>query len=194
MAPVRAALYARVSTTLGQSTENQLLELRRYAEARGWTATEYVDDGISGSKANRPALDRLLRGAKRRRVDVVVCWSLDRLGRSLKHLVILLDDLQALDLSLVSIREGLDWTTPTGKLQAQLLAMIAEFERSRTIERVRAGMARAKAEGKHVGRPRKAVTDAELEALSHLSVRDAARMLGVSKSFVAQWRASKKAA
>jgi len=119
---MRVGIYARVSTTHGQTCENQLLELRRYVEVRGWTAKEYVDEGVSGAKDRRPALDQLVLDARRRRFDVVVCWSLDRMGRSLKHLVILLDDLQALGVGFISVREGLDWTTPSGRLQAQLLA------------------------------------------------------------------------
>ena len=87
---MKAALYARVST-LDQEPENQLAELRRYVEARGWQATEYVDRGVSGAKDKRPALDRLLADARRRRFDAVVCWRLDRLGRNLRHLVILLE-------------------------------------------------------------------------------------------------------
>src|SRR5947209_8525514 len=94
-APTRAAMYARVST-FDQEPENQLAELRRYVDARGWTAAEYVDRGVSGAKDRRPALDRLLADAKRRTFDVLVCWRLDRLGRNLKHLITLLDDLQAL--------------------------------------------------------------------------------------------------
>src|SRR5947207_8304697 len=92
---MRAALYARVST-LDQEPENQLQELRRYVEARGWTAREYVDHGVSGAKERRPALDALIRDAKRRRFDVLVCWRLDRLGRNLRHLVTLLEELQLL--------------------------------------------------------------------------------------------------
>jgi DNA invertase Pin-like site-specific DNA recombinase len=102
---MRVGIYARVSTTNGQTCENQLLELRRYVEVRGWTAKEYVDEGVSGAKDRRPALEPLVLDA-RRRFDVVVCWSLDRMGRSLKHLVILLDDLQALGVGFISVREG----------------------------------------------------------------------------------------
>ena len=102
----RAALYARVST-LDQEPENQLVELRQYAEARGWTVHEYVDEGVSGSKERRPALDRLLNDARRRRFDVLVCWRLDRLGRNLRHLILLLDDRQALGVAFVSLSEGL---------------------------------------------------------------------------------------
>ena len=191
---MKAGIYARCST-LDQHTDNQLLELRRYCEARGWTiAKEFVDEGVSGAKERRPALDDLLRDARRRKFDVVVVWSLDRLGRSLKHLVTLLDDFQALGIVFISLKEGLDWTTPAGRLQAQLLAMISEFERARIAERVRLGMARAHRDGKHLGRPRVKVTDTDLVAVADLSVRDAALHLGVSKSFVARWRVSQRVA
>ena len=191
--PLRAAIYARVST-FDQEPENQLQELRRYVEARGWTATEYVDEGVSGAKESRPALDRLLRDAKRRRLDVLIVWKLDRLGRNLRHLILLLDELTALGVAFVSLNEGIDTSTPAGRLQLHILGAIAEFERERIRERVKLGMSRAKAQGKHVGRPRTSVTDADLEAVSHLSVREAAEKLGVSKSFVANWRLSRKAA
>src|SRR5262245_3859817 len=108
---MRAAIYARVSTA-DQQPENQLAELRRYAEARGWTASEYVDH-ITGTKDSRPALDHLVKDAKRRKFDVVVCWKLDRLGRNLKHLIVLLDDLQALGVAFVSLGEGIDATMPS---------------------------------------------------------------------------------
>jgi DNA invertase Pin-like site-specific DNA recombinase len=136
---MRCALYARVST-LDQQPENQLRELRRYVEARGWTAVEYVDHGVSGSKDSRPALDKLVKDARRRKFDVVVTWKLDRLGRNLKHLITLLDDLQALGGAFVSLGEGIDATTPAGKLQMHILGAIAEFERGRIVERVRAGV------------------------------------------------------
>jgi DNA invertase Pin-like site-specific DNA recombinase len=110
---MKAAIYARVSTLQGQTCENQLLELRRYLEARGWTVTrEYVDEGVSGAKERRPALDELVRDAKRRRFDVLVVWRLDRLGRNLRHLILLLDDLQATGVAFVSLSEGIDATTP----------------------------------------------------------------------------------
>src|SRR4029453_3687005 len=109
----RVAVYARVST-LDQNPENQLAELRRYVVARGWTAVEYVDRGVSGAKDPRPALDELIKDAKRRRFDVRVCWRLDRVGRNLKHLITLLDDIQALGVSFVSLAEGIDATTPAG--------------------------------------------------------------------------------
>src|SRR5262245_65113805 len=110
---MRAAVYARVST-VDQEPENQLQELRRYIEARHWTAVEYVDRGVSGAKDRRPALDQLVTDARRRRFDVLVCWRLDRLGRNLKHLITLLDELQALGVAFVSLAEGIDATTPAG--------------------------------------------------------------------------------
>jgi DNA invertase Pin-like site-specific DNA recombinase len=123
---MRAAIYARVST-FDQEPENQLQELRRYLEARGWTGQEYVDRGVSGAKDRRPALDDLVKDARRRRFDVVVCWRLDRLGRNLKHLITLLDDLQALGVAFVSLAEGIDATTPAGKLQLHILGAIADY-------------------------------------------------------------------
>src|SRR6187549_1467038 len=147
---MRAALYARVST-LDQEPENQLAELRQYCEARGWRATEFVDRGVSGAKDRRPALDELVAAAKRRRFDVVVCWRLDRLGRNLRHLVVLLDELNAMGVSFVSLNEGIDLATPSGRLQLHILASLSEFERSRIQERVRAGLARVRAQGRRLG-------------------------------------------
>jgi DNA invertase Pin-like site-specific DNA recombinase len=180
---MRAAIYARVST-LDQEPENQLSELRRYAGARGWTATEYVDRGVSGAKDRRPALDDLVRDAKRRRFDVLVCWRLDRLGRNLRHLIMLLDDLQAVGVAFVSLQEGIDATTPAGRLQLHVLAAIAEFERERIRERVLAGLARARSQGKRLGRPR---TRPAIIAVPGGSVRAAAAAWGVSKSTAAEW-------
>lgn len=148
---MRAAVYARVSTQ-DQEPENQLQELRRYMQAREWTAVEYVDRGVSGAKDRRPALDQLVTDARRRRFDVLVCWRLDRLGRNLRHLVTLLEDLQHLGVTFVSLGDGIDCTTPAGKLQLHILAALAEFERSRLRERTLAGLARARAQGKRLGR------------------------------------------
>lgn len=188
---LRAAVYARVSTW-DQEPENQLIELRRYSEARGWTVQEFVDRGVSGTKDRRPSLDALVADAKRRRFDVLVCWRLDRLGRSLRHLILLLDELHALGVAFVSLAEGIDATTPAGRLQLHVLGAIAEFERARIAERVRLGMARARAEGRHVGRRRRAVSDDEIAAAGHLSLRRAAALLGVSRSFLQVWRASRR--
>src|ERR1700680_2010967 len=179
-----AALYARVST-VDQTCENQLIELRRYCQARGWRIwREFVDTGVSGSTARRPALDELSAHARRRRFDVVVCWRLDRLGRNLKHLITLLEELQALGVAFVSLNEGIDATTPAGKLQMHILGAIAEFERARIAERVKAGLQRARAQGKRLGRPRKEPAGMFVPGDS---VRGAARAWGVSKSTAARW-------
>lgn len=193
MAIMRAAVYARVST-FGQEPENQLQELRRYVEARGWSAVEFVDRGVSGAKDRRPALDQMLTDAKRRKFDVVVCWRLDRLGRNLRHLVTLLEDLQAVGIAFVSLGEGIDCTTAAGRLQLHVLAALAEFERARIAERVRAGLARVRASGKRLGRPAANVALTDVVRTAHLSVRDAARAMGVSRSVVHRARVSQKPA
>ena len=182
----RAALYARVST-FDQEPENQLAELRQYVTARSWTGVEYVDRGVSGAKDRRPALDRLLVDAKRRQFDVLVCWRLDRLGRNLRHLVTLLDELHVIGVSFVSLGEGIDCTTPAGRLQLHVLAALAEFERARIAERVQAGLARARRQGKRLGRPEKIVSEAVLRPVRGLSVREAARRLGVSPTTAHRW-------
>lgn len=187
---MKAAIYARVST-LDQEPENQLQELRRYVSARDWTAVEYTDKGVSGSKDRRPALDQMITDAKRRRFDVVVCWRLDRLGRNLKHLITLLEELQALGVAFVSLAEGIDATTPAGKLQMHILGAIAEFERARIQERVRAGLARAKAQGVRLGRPRRPIDPERLATVAGLPEREAARRLGIPRSTLHRWLAQK---
>ncbi|CEF49022.1 unnamed protein product [uncultured bacterium] len=184
---MRCAVYARVSTN-DQTCENQLQELRRYVAARGWTAVEYVDAGVSGSKERRPALDQLLADGRRRRFDVLVCWRLDRLGRNLKHLVTLLDEMQALGIAFVSLNEGIDATTPAGKLQMHILGAIAEFERERIRERVCAGLLRAKAHGIRLGRPPAVVPFERVQGVASLPVDQAAGTLGVSRSTIKRWR------
>ena len=179
---MRAAIYARVST-LDQEPENQLQELRTYVEARGWCGQEYVDRGVSGSKEKRPSLDALLTDAKRLKFDVLVCWRLDRLGRNLKHLVTLIEELQSLGIAFVSLGEGIDCTTPAGKLQLHILAALAEFERERIRERVMAGLERAKRQGKRLGRPR--VHPVKIDVPGG-TVRAAAKKWGVSKSTAAR--------
>jgi DNA invertase Pin-like site-specific DNA recombinase len=184
---VKAAIYARVST-LDQEPENQLQELRRYVEARHWASTEFVDRGVSGAKDRRPALDALLKDAKRRRFDVLVCWRLDRLGRNLKHLITLLDELQSVGVAFVSLTEGIDATTPAGKLQMHILGAIAEFERERIRERVMAGLQRARMQGQRLGRPRAPVPIEWVHRVSGLPIDEAAVTLGVSRSTVKRWR------
>ena len=154
----RVAIYARVSTSIGQSVEMQLRDLREFVKHRSFELVgEYCDEGVSGSRESRPALDDLLRNARRRKFDAVLVWKLDRLGRSLVHLVRLLEELRALGVELISFSEGLDFTTTTGKLLYQVISAFAEFERDCIRERVMAGMRNARARGKRIGRPRKVV-------------------------------------
>jgi DNA invertase Pin-like site-specific DNA recombinase len=182
-----AAIYARVST-VDQEPENQLAELRRYAEVRGWAIEEYVDRGVSGAKDRRPALDRLVADARRRRFDVIVVWRLDRLGRNLRHLITLLEEFQTLGVAFVSLAEGIDATTPAGRLQMHVLGAIAEFERERIRERILAGLRRARAHGQRLGRPKARVPMERLRTVATLPTDDAARTLGVSRSTLKRWR------
>lgn len=182
----RVGVYARVSTA-EQTTENQLLELRRYVEARGWSAAEYIDHGVSGSKDRRPALDQLTSDVRRHTLDAVICWRLDRLGRNLRHLVLLLDEWQARGVAFITLGEGIDTSTPVGRLVAGVLGSIAEFERARIQERIRAGLARAQAQGTRLGR-RRSVAARRLDSCEGLSHAEAARQLGVSVASVKRWR------
>ena len=153
----RIAIYARVSTDK-QSTENQLLELRILCTKLGYTIVqEYTDNGISGAKSRdeRPALDLLLKDATRRKFDMVMCWSIDRLGRSLQHLVEILNELQALKIDLYFQQQGMDTSTPSGRMIFSVFGASGEFERNLIRERVLAGQQRAKANGVKLGRPSK---------------------------------------
>ena len=151
---IRTAIYARISTS-GQSTEPQLLEVREFVGRRGWTiAGEYVDAGISGSRERRPELDRLWADCRRGRIDVVAVYRYDRFARSLRQLVNALEEFRALGIEFVSLHEGVDTSTPNGRLIFGIFASIAEFERELIRGRVRSGLAAAKAKGKRIGRPR----------------------------------------
>jgi DNA invertase Pin-like site-specific DNA recombinase len=163
----RVALYARVSTLHGQQDpEMQLSELREYVTRRGLSIhEEYVDEGVSGSKESRPALNRLMSDAQRCRFDAVLVWKIDRFGRSLKHLVNALADLSAYGIAFISLRDNLDLSTPSGRLMFQIIGAMAEFERALIQERVRAGLRNAKAKGKRIGRPRQVVDSSKVLAL-----------------------------
>lgn len=190
----RAALYLRVSTN-GQTTENQRLELEAMAARCGWVIVgTYEDAGISGAKGRdkRPEFDRLCRDAARRRIDVVMAWSVDRLGRSLQHLVQFLADLHASSVDLYLHQQGIDTTTPSGKAMFQMLGVFAEFERAMIKERVQAGLARARAQGKRLGRPSTPPTKeqailADLRA-GTLGLRKIAAKHGVGVSVVQRLR------
>jgi len=185
----RVALYARVSTTEQHPTV-QLDPLRSYAAARGFeVASEYVDHGISGAKARRPALDRLLADARRRRFDAVACVKLDRLARSVNHLTTLGQELAALGVDLIVLDQAIDTTTPAGRLLFNVLGSIAEFERDLIRERTVAGIEAARRRGARIGRPRalRGPETYRLEALAAqgLSMRAIGRELGCSPATAA---------
>jgi DNA invertase Pin-like site-specific DNA recombinase len=183
----RVALYARVSTLNGQNPDMQLSELREYAQRRGWTITsEYVDIGVSGSKQSRPELNRMLKDAHSRKVDAVLVWKLDRLGRSLKHLVTTIEDLSAYGVSFVSLRDNLDLSTPAGRLMMHVIGAMAEFERELIRERVTAGMAAARKRGCRIGRPKVYVSSDKVKALRDAGVswRQIGKRLGVGTGTV----------
>ena len=180
MKPKRAALYARVSTD-GQTAANQLRELREVAGRNGWEIVkEYVDQGISGSKGRegRPAFDAMCKAAVRREFDVVMSWSVDRLGRSLQHLVAFLSDLHSKKVDLYLHQQGVDTTTPGGKALYQMMGVFSELERSLIQERVKAGLERARAQGKRLGRP---TIGAKVEAAVRAARGEGKGMLRIAK-------------
>jgi DNA invertase Pin-like site-specific DNA recombinase len=188
----RAVLYLRVST-VEQTTANQERELQQVAERAGWQIVKvYKDHGISGAKGRdkRPAFDALHKAAARREFDVVMAWSVDRLGRSLQDLISFLSEIRAAGVDLFLHQQGLDTTMPAGKALFQMMGVFAEFERSMIQERVRAGLKRAKGEGKQLGRPRLA-PDLEKRILDALNkpgrtegIRKIASRFGVNPSTV----------
>lgn len=185
----RAAIYARVSTD-GQTTENQLRDLRKVARRNGWKVVEeYVDHGISGAKGRdqRPAFDDMCKGVTRSEFDIVAAWSVDRLGRSLPHLVTFLEELHSKKVDLLLYKQGLDTGTPAGKMLFQMLGVFAEFERSMIRERINAGLARARAQGKKLGRPRvsaKVESKVRLLRKQKKGIRKIASELGIGVSTV----------
>ena len=185
---MKAAIYARVSTANnGQDPRLQTRELEEYCARRGWTISEtYVDVGISGAKEKRPALDRLLAAAHRRKMDCVIVARFDRFARSVSHLLRALETFKALGIEFVSLSEQVDTSTPTGKLVFTVLGAVAELERSLIAERVKAGLRNARAKGKTLGRPRVVVDGKRLAALraQGLGWRKTARALGIGISTV----------
>ena len=185
----RVALYARVSTD-GQTVENQLQDLEAVALREGWEIVErFIDKGISGAKGRegRPAFDRLCKGVVRGEFDLVASWSVDGLGRSLQDLVGFLSELQAKKVNLYLHKQGLDTGTPAGKMLFQMLGVFSEFERSMIVERVKAGLKRAKAQGKVLGRPRiSPAVESQIISLrgTQLGMRAIARALGVGNCTV----------
>jgi DNA invertase Pin-like site-specific DNA recombinase len=177
----RVALYARVSTD-GQTVANQLHELRAVAERLGWdVVATFVDEGISGSKGRdrRPGLDALLKGITRCEFELVAAWSVDRLGRSLQHLVQFLAEINARHVDLYLHQQGLDTSTPAGRAMFAMLGVFAEFERAITIERIKAGLTRARAQGKSCGRP--PVAPDKAQAVRALLDRGGMGMIKIAK-------------
>ncbi len=165
MTKKRIAVYARVSTT-DQSTESQLLDLRRYVRERGWDIfREFVDEGISGTKDSRPALNELMNDAKKRRFDVVLVWRFDRFARSTKHLILALEEFKNLGIDFVSYQENIDTSSPLGSAIFTIISAVAQLERDIIAERVKAGLRRARENGKKLGRPRVAVDVTKIAAL-----------------------------
>jgi DNA invertase Pin-like site-specific DNA recombinase len=188
----RAALYLRVSTS-EQNTELQRTELEAVAQRAGWQIVEvYEDAGFSGKNGRdkRPAFDRLLKDATRRKFDIVAVWAVDRLGRSLKDLVNTLHELQATGVDLYLNKQALDTSTPTGRALFGMLGVFAEFERDMIVERVRSGVARAKANGKQLGRPRRDKAAVLAELAKGTSLRVTARTCGVSLKTVQRSKAA----
>lgn len=187
----KVAIYTRVSTANGdQNPETQLMPLREYCSQRGWTVSEEYVDRLSGAKESRPALNKLMSDAKRRKFDIVLVWKLDRFGRSLRHLLNSLAEFEALGISFVSLTNAIDTTTPAGKLTFAIIGAVAEFERDLIRERVKAGMARAKRHGTKsgnaIGRPS---ADVDMRAVrerrkSGESLRKIASDLDVSASLL----------
>jgi DNA invertase Pin-like site-specific DNA recombinase len=147
----RVAIYTRVST-LDQRPESQLYDLRQMAAQRGFEIVHEFTDRISGTKSRRPGLDELLHDARRGRFDIVLVWAFDRLARSVRHFLEVLDELNHLGIEFVSLRENIDTGGPLGRAVIVIIGAIAELERNLIVERVRAGMRRAKLEGRHIGR------------------------------------------
>jgi DNA invertase Pin-like site-specific DNA recombinase len=161
-----AAIYTRVSTSANQSVEMQLRDLRQLAQQRGFEiVAEYCDEGFSGSSDSRPQLDRMLADAQKGKFSAILIWRLDRLGRSLQHLVRLFENFRVWNIALISYGEGLDFSTSMGKLFYQLSGAFAEFERDCIRERVKAGLRNAKAKGVKLGRKRVSLDLAAIQAL-----------------------------
>ena len=186
----RCAIYGRVSTD-SQTTDNQILELKKIAELKGYIVTEiFTDEGISGAKGReiRTGFDNIIKGAIKKDFDLILCWSVDRLGRSLQHLVSFLNEIHSVGCDLYIHQSGIDTSTPSGKMMFQMCGVFAEFELGMIRNRVISGQQRAKSQGIHIGRPTKLN-----EGISHsikymktqgVGIRKIARDLGVGVSTV----------
>jgi len=184
----RIAIYARVSTT-DQSTDSQLLDLRRYVSERGWNIfKEYVDEGISGTKDSRPALNELMNDAKKRKFDVVLVWRFDRFARSTKHLILALEEFKNLGIDFVSYQENIDTSSPLGSAIFTIISAVAQLERDIIAERVKAGLRRARLRGIKIGRPEARIDPEQVFQLRNrgMSIRQIAHTMKASKSTVAR--------
>lgn len=184
--PLRAGLYARVSTADQQTLPLQIGAMQEYTERRGWTVTAEVKD-VNGGAKHRPKREELIRLAKQRKLDVIIVWRLDRWGRSLSDLTHSLEELRAISVDFVSVTEGLDFSTPTGRAMAGMLSIFSEFERDVLRDRVRAGLAHAKQKGKILGRPATARKKADKirDLFSEgVSKKEIAKRLGVGRASV----------
>jgi len=183
----RIAIYARVSTDR-QSTESQLNALREYAGKRTWIISkEYIDEGYTGSNTKRPAFTAMMADAKKRKFDVLLVYKLDRLSRSLKDLITTLDDLKSMGVDFISYDNGLDTTTPTGRLIFNVVGAVAEFEKDIIRERVKAGLENAKRKGRRLGRPpvsSRLVDEAKTLRSQGMSFRQIGKRLGIPESTV----------
>jgi len=181
---MNVGIYARVSTTdKGQDPEVQLGPLREYVQARGWAVhKEYVDHGVSGAKVRRPALDQLMSDAKRRVFDVVLVWRFDRFARSTRHLINTLHEFRHLGVAFISHQENLDTSSPMGEAMFTIIGAMAQLERDITRERVRAGVNRARSQGKRLGRPRRVFHRDQVLRLraQGLGFREIGKRLGIS--------------
>ena len=185
---MKSAIYSRVSTA-SQTTDNQTQELLAVAERNGWNVDAVYSDVISGAKEKRPELDALMKAVIRREVDVVLIWDISRLGRSLQHLLRLLEDFHAKGVDLYLHQQGIDTTTPARKMMFQMCVAFAEFERGMIQERVKAGLARAKAQGKKLGPPgvpTQTVTKVKELHKVGMSFRKIGRELGIHHSTVSR--------
>ena len=185
---MNVAIYARVSTVgKGQDVDMQLRDLRAYASSRGLLIfKEYVDDGVSGRKNKRLALDMLMNDARKRRFDAVLVWRFDRFARSTKHLVTALEDFRHLGIDFISFQENIDTSSPMGKAMFTIVSAIAELEADIIRERVIAGIANARAKGKRLGRPSTRVDQEEVQRLrdNGFTIRAIADKLNLKRSFV----------
>jgi DNA invertase Pin-like site-specific DNA recombinase len=185
---MKVALYTRVSTQ-DQSVEMQTSDLRRYCDQRGFEVyKEYSDQGVSGTKDKRPALDELMNDAKKKQFDAVICWRFDRFARSTKHLITALEEFRHLNIDFISYQENMDTSSPLGKAIFTIVSAISELERNIILERIRAGLKRARENGKILGRPKRLDLDLkELKRMRNeekLSYRQIAKKVGVSSALV----------